>query len=56
VEIAQVADGVILIQNAEVGMVRKRSIEVLKMSGTAHHLGRYAVDISAKGLTVYPGL
>lgn len=56
VEIAQVAEGVILIQNAEIGMVRKRSIEVLKMSGTAHHLGRYAVDISAKGLTVYPGL
>ncbi len=56
VEIAQVADGVILLQNAEVDMVRKRTIEVLKMCGTAHHLGKYAVDISAKGLTVYPGL
>lgn len=56
VEIAQAADGVILLQNAEVEMVRKRTIEVLKMSGTAHHLGKYAVDISAKGLTVYPGL
>lgn len=56
VEIAQVADGIILLQNAEVDMVRKRTIEVLKMSGTAHHLGKYAVDISAKGLTVYPGL
>jgi circadian clock protein KaiC len=56
VEIAQVADGVVLLQNAEVNQVRKRTIEVLKMSGTAHHLGKYAVDISAKGLTVYPGL
>jgi hypothetical protein len=26
------------------------------MSGTAHHLGKYAVDITAKGMTVYPGL
>jgi circadian clock protein KaiC len=56
VEIAQVADGVVLLQNAEVNQVRKRTIEVLKMSGTAHHLGKYALDISAKGLTVYPGL
>lgn len=56
VEIAQGADGVVLLQNAEVNQARKRTIEVLKMSGTAHHLGKYAVDISAKGLTVYPGL
>ncbi len=56
VKIAQVADGIILLQNAEVDMVRKRTIEVLKMSGTTHHLGKYAVDISAKGLIVYPGL
>ncbi len=56
IEMAQVADGIILLQNAEVNMVRKRSIEVLKMCGTSHHLGRNAVDISVKGLTVYPGL
>jgi circadian clock protein KaiC len=56
VEIAQVADGVILLQNAEVNLLRRRSIEILKMSGTAHHLGKYAVDISSKGLMVYPGL
>lgn len=56
VDIAQVADGVILLQNAEVNLLRRRSIEILKMSGTAHHLGKYAVDISSKGLTVYPGL
>jgi circadian clock protein KaiC len=56
IEVAQVADGIILLQNAEVDKIRKRSIEVLKMSGTAHQLGKHAVDISAKGLTVYPGL
>ncbi len=56
VEIAHVADGIILLQNAEVNLVRRRSIEVLKMSGTSHHLGKYSLDISAKGLTVYPGL
>lgn len=56
IEMAQIADGIILLQNAEVNMVRRRSIEVLKMCGTSHHLGRNAVDISVKGLTVYPGL
>ncbi len=55
-EIAQIADGIILLQNAEVDMVRRRSIEVLKMCGTAHRLGKHVVDISVKGLTVYPGL
>ncbi len=55
-EIAQIADGVILLQNAEINMVRRRSIEILKMSGTAHRLGKHVVDISAKGLMVYPGL
>lgn len=56
IEMAKVADGIILLQNAEVNMVRKRSVEVLKMSGTSHHLGKNAVDISVKGLMVYPGL
>jgi KaiC/GvpD/RAD55 family RecA-like ATPase len=55
-DIAHVADGIILLQNAEVNLVRKRSIEVLKMCGTSHPLGRYSLDISARGLTVYPGL
>jgi circadian clock protein KaiC len=55
-ETAQVADGIILLQNSEVNMARMRSIEVLKMCGTSHHLGKRAVDISVKGLTVYPGL
>jgi len=32
------------------------SYEFVKMCGTAHHLGKHAVDISVKGLVVYPGL
>jgi len=54
--IAQVADGIILLQNDEINFTRRRSIEVLKMCGTSHHSGKCAVDISVKGLTVYPGL
>jgi circadian clock protein KaiC len=54
--IAQVADGIILLQNEVINFARRRSIEILKMSGTSHHLGRHAVDISVKGLVVYPGL
>jgi len=55
-KIAHVADGIILLQNEEINLARRRSIEILKMCGTSHHLGKYAVDISVKGLTVYPGL
>jgi circadian clock protein KaiC len=54
--IAQVADGIILLQNEVINFARRRSIEILKMSGTSHHLGKHAVDISVKGLVVYPGL
>jgi len=54
--VAQVADGIILLQNEVINFARRRSIEILKMSGTSHHLGRHAVDISVKGLIVYPGL
>jgi circadian clock protein KaiC len=55
-EIAHVADGIILLQNEEINLARRRSIEILKMCGTSHHLGKHALDISVKGLTVYPGL
>ena len=55
-QIAQVADGIILLQNEEINFTRRRSIEILKMCGTSHHLGKRAVDISAKGLVIYPGL
>ncbi|MCX6676685.1 MAG: hypothetical protein NTU95_01905 [Methanothrix sp.] len=54
--IAQVADGIILLQNEEINFARRRSIEIVKMCGTDHHLGKHAVDISVKGLVVYPGL
>lgn len=54
--IAQVADGIILLSNDVINFARRRSIEILKMSGTSHHLGKHAVDISVKGLVVYPGL
>ena len=54
--IAQIADGIILLQNEEINFARRRSIEIVKMCGTSHHLGKYALDISVKGLTVYPGL
>ncbi|HUI40310.1 MAG TPA: ATPase domain-containing protein [Methanothrix sp.] len=56
VEIAHAADGIILLQNAEVNLVRKRSIEILKMCATSHPLGKHSLDISARGLTVYPGM
>jgi circadian clock protein KaiC len=56
VEIAQIADGVILLHNTEEDFVRRRSIGILKMCGTAHHLGRSAVDISSRGIMVYSGL
>lgn len=54
--IAEVADGIIMLQNEEINFSRRRSLEIVKMSGTSHHLGKLAVDISAKGLIVYPGL
>ena len=56
IPIAQFADGIILLQNEEINLTRRRTIEILKMCGTSHHLGKHAVDISVKGLVVYPGL
>ena len=55
-QIAKVVDGIILLKNEEVNLTRRRSIQILKMCATSHHLARCAVDISAKGLVVYPGL
>ena len=56
IDIAHFADGVILLHNTEINLARRRSIEILKMRGTSHPCGKYALDISTKGLTVYPGL
>ena len=55
-QIAQVADGIILLKNVEINLIRMKTIEILKMCGTSHHLGKRAVDISAKGMVIYPGL
>lgn len=55
-QMAQVADGIILLQNEEINFARRRSIEIVKMCSTSHHSGKHAVDISVKGLVVYPGL
>lgn len=55
-DIAHISDGIILLHNTEVNFVRRRSLEILKMAGTPHMSGKHALDISAKGLTVYPGL
>lgn len=55
-DIACFADGVILLYNMEMGSNRKRSIEILKMMGTRHRMGKHALDISDEGLVVYPGL
>ena len=54
--IAELADGIILLKNEEINLTRRRYIEILKMCGTSHHLGKHAVDISARGIMIYPGL
>jgi circadian clock protein KaiC len=56
VHIAQFADGIILLHNEEINFARRRSIEIVKMCCTSHQLGKHAVDISVKGIVVYPGL
>ncbi|NYT02889.1 MAG: KaiA-binding protein, partial [Methanosarcinales archaeon] len=55
-DIACFTDGVILLYNMEMGSTRKRAIEILKMMGTRHRMGKHALDISDEGLVVYPGL
>ena len=56
IELANIADGIILLNNSEVNFVRRRSAEILKMRGTSHLSGKHAVDISSRGLVIYPGL
>ncbi|MEA2044946.1 MAG: ATPase domain-containing protein [Euryarchaeota archaeon] len=55
-ELAYIADGVIIIYNTEVGRLRRRSLEILKMRGTSHMTGKQAVDISKRGFLIHPGL
>lgn len=55
-DIASMADGIILLYNTEIGTTRRRSLEILKMMGTSHRSGKHALDINANGIVVYPGL
>jgi hypothetical protein len=67
-EIAQTADAIVPLSNFEANLVCLRSVDILRVAGTSHSLGKHAVDhpvdrpadhqidISAKGLTVYQGL
>ncbi len=56
IELAYIADGVIIIYNTEVDRLRRRSLEILKMRGTSHMTGKQAVDISERGFIIHPGL
>ncbi len=50
-----VADNVVLLRNAREGKGRRRSLEVLKMRGAAHHKGDYAFTIQpGAGIVVLP--
>ncbi len=50
-----VADNVVLLRNAREGKGRRRSLEVLKMRGAAHHKGDYAFTIQpGAGVVVLP--
>ena len=48
------ADGVIVFYNIKRGNIRERAIEVLKLRGAKHDEKIVALDISGKGITVYP--
>ena len=50
-----VADSVVFLYNTAVGRDRERQIEVVKLRGAAHRLGRHAMVINAQGITVFPG-
>jgi len=48
------ADGVIVLYNVKHGNVRERAIEILKLRGAKHSERIVALQISEKGLVVYP--
>jgi KaiC/GvpD/RAD55 family RecA-like ATPase len=48
------ADGVVVFYNFKVGDARENGIEVLKMRGAKHQKKIVAMQISDKGITVYP--
>jgi len=55
-EVAYIADGVILLANLEEDKRRKRYLEVLKMRGTAQTTGKHLSDIDSDGFIVTPGM
>jgi circadian clock protein KaiC len=55
-EVAYIADGVILLSNIEEDKRRRRYLEVLKMRGTAHITGKHLSDIDSDGVIITPGM
>jgi len=53
---AYLSDGIIILSYREIESSRKKYLEVLKMRGTDHTTGMRSVNISKKGLLVYPEL
>ncbi|RLI91168.1 MAG: KaiA-binding protein [Candidatus Altiarchaeales archaeon] len=53
---AYLSDGIIVLSYREMEGSRKKYLEVLKMRGTDHTTGMRSVNISKKGLLVYPEL
>lgn len=54
-EPAYTADGIVVLYNKEHQEGRRRYIEILKMRGTDHIMGKHIVDISGDGLSVQVG-
>ncbi len=52
---APVAEEITLLQNEEINLARRQSIEIIKMRGMSHCLGKYVWDIFVKELAAYPG-
>jgi circadian clock protein KaiC len=50
------ADGIILLSYPEQDGVRRKFLEVIKMRGTKHHMGRHVMDITPEGVVVQSGL
>jgi len=53
---AYLSDGIIILSYREIESSRKKYLEVLKMRGTDHTTGMRSLNISQKGLSVYPEL
>lgn len=56
IDVAYIADGVIILSNPEEDNVRRRYLEVLKMRGTKHRTGKLTMSIEEDGIYVHSGL